>query len=223
MAEPVLLARCPSGNLSARREQFHLGERYRAGSAQPEPTSPRGEIVLSLRDCAGTSGALCAQLQSHPIHCSQSTALLWPHGPRGPCWLRRPRPLRASPRRDRRRRDRRSSGPRCGPAAGVRRLAARCADRAGCAVRALSAPLRAGTAEGGTAEAAVPDAVQQRVYAGCAPCGPCWLTQLGGRGKAEACVRTAAANAFRRAVPPFGGAPCRRAAMQTCGREAVRP
>ena len=39
------------------------------------------------------------------------------------------------------------------------------ADRAGCAVRALSAPLRAGTAEGGTAEAAVPDAVQQRTQA----------------------------------------------------------
>ena len=61
-AEPVLLTRCPSGNLSARRERFHLGESYRAGSAQPEPTSPRGEIVLSLRDCAGTSGALCALL-----------------------------------------------------------------------------------------------------------------------------------------------------------------
>ena len=51
------------------------------------------------------------------------------------------------------------------------------ADRAGCAVRALSAPLRAGTAEGGTAEAVVPDAVQQLVYAGFAPRGPCWLTQ----------------------------------------------
>ena len=51
---------------------------------------------------------------------------------------------------------------------------------AGCAVSALSTPPRAGTAEGGTAEAAVPDAVQQRVYSGCAPRGPCWLTSAGG-------------------------------------------
>ena len=35
-------------------------------------------------------------MQSHPIHCRRSTALRWPHGPRGPCWLRRP--LRAFPR-----------------------------------------------------------------------------------------------------------------------------
>jgi hypothetical protein len=49
-AEPVQFARCPRGDLSARRES----------NAQPVPSSPRGEIVLSLRDRAGTSVALCA-------------------------------------------------------------------------------------------------------------------------------------------------------------------
>jgi hypothetical protein len=68
-AEPVLRARyrpslsCAArvGPLRAAREQLHWGERDREGSAQPVPTSPRGENVLSLRDRAGKSGAQCAR------------------------------------------------------------------------------------------------------------------------------------------------------------------
>ena len=59
------------------------------------------------------------------------------------------------------------------------------------------------------------------MYAGCAPCGPCWLTQLSGRGEAEACVRTAAANG---ALWRAGGRPlCVRTAGLAVGEACVLP